>query len=352
MTSPVDSPFLTGVGADGLSVISSRPATQRKVDWMHDAILTPRSNLAVTMTTGTTTVTVTAGDGAKFGVGDLLLLESEHMRVDTIATDVLTVTRGTPYGTAVGHVATTATSVQVIGVGQVLPEGSNPPDTRVTERSPFYNVTQIFGPEQVSMSATEQVIQKYGVADEFNHQLFQRTTELTLRRENAILYGRRIEDDSNERRSMGGLFSYITTNSTATAVLNVTSIQGMQQLCWAGGGMPDRLAANPISLSDVNDAANTSRVRMDVADTRRGRYPTMEVYTEFGPLTIVRNRWLRTADAVLFRRDQVVRRPLRPLILERLAKTGDRDSMQLVCEESLEVKGQEHMAEFTGLVYS
>jgi len=80
------------------------------------------------------------------------------------------------------------------------------------------------------------------------------------------------------------------------------------------------------------------------------------VITEFGELTVVRNRWMRTGttatDALLFKRDQVVRRPLRPLVLEPLAKTGDRDTMMMVCEESLEVKGQNHMAKFTGLSYS
>lgn len=353
MTSAVDSPFLTGVDSDGLSVLSSLPTNQRKVSWLHDAILTPRATLAaqITTTAATTvgTLTIGSGEGFNFEVGDVVMVDSEHMRIDSIPDSVtLTVTRGGNYGSTALHL----TSATVIGVGHALAEGSNPGDTRATDRVEFYNVTQIFGPSQVSMSATEQVVPKYGVPSEMPHQLFQRTQELTLRRENAILYGRRIEDDSATRRTMGGLFSFITTNTTSTAVLNVTSVANEQQVLYSAGGQPDRLAANPISLSDLNQTSDTARVRMDMADSRRGRVPVMTILTEFGPLTVVRNRWFRTTDAVLFKRDQVVRRPLRPLVVQPLAKTGDRDSVQIVCEESLEVKGQQHMAKFTGLSYS
>lgn len=351
LLSALDSPFLTGVDSDGLSILSSQPTNEKKVEWMHDAILTPSTTLAAWAISTATSLTVATGDALKFSIGDLVLVESEVIRVDSCPdSSTLTVTRGTPYGTTALH----NTSLAVVGVGQVLPEGSDPPLPRFTDRSPFYNVTQIFGPEAVSLSKTEQVVAKYGVPNEMAHQLFQRTQELSIRREQAILYGQRIEDTN--RRSMGGIFYYTTTNTTTTTVLNVTSVAAMQQTCWAAGGMPDRLAVNPIGLSDLNALADTSRVRMDFADNRRGRVPIMVVITEFGELTVVRNRWMRTGttatDALLFKRDQVVRRPLRPLVLEPLAKTGDRDTMMMVCEESLEVKGQNHMAKFTGLSYT
>lgn len=353
MVSPTDSPFLTGVDSDGLSVLSSEPADQRKVEWMHDGILTPRSSLAAQAISTATSYTLTLGEALRFSPGDLVLVEDEIARVDsTPDSSTLTITRGSPYGTTALHV----TGKTVIGVGQALPEGSDPPLSRVTDRVPFYNVTQIFGPEAVAMSGTEQIIAKYGVPSEMTHQLFQRTQELTIRREAAILYGQRIEDDNAARRAMGGLAYYITTNTTTTTVLNVTSLAAMQQICYAAGGQPDRIAANPIALTDLNALADSNRVRVDFADSRRGRAPVMSVITEFGDLLVVRNRWINVdasqGDAFLFQRDQVVRRPLRPMQVVRLAKTGDSDKLMMVCEESLEVKGQQHMAKFTGLNYS
>ena len=40
---------------------------------------------------------------------------------------------------------------------------------------------------------------------------------------------------------------------------------------------------------------------------------------------------------------------MQPLVVEALAKTGDSDKVQIVCEEGLQVKGQSHMARFTSL---
>ena len=40
---------------------------------------------------------------------------------------------------------------------------------------------------------------------------------------------------------------------------------------------------------------------------------------------------------------------MQPLVVEALAKTGDSDKVQIVCEEGLQVKGQQHMARFTNL---
>jgi hypothetical protein len=332
-----------------MSVLASVPTNERKVEWMTDAILTPRTLIAALTTgTGTSNITIGSGEGFKFGVGDLLLIDDETVRIDSVTDSVtLSVTRGVA-GTSAAH----SSGATAIGVGQALPEGSDPPLPRFTDRSPFYNVTQIFGPEAISLSGTEQVVAKYGVPNEFNHQVFARTEELTQRREQAIAYGRLIEDDSGKRRAMRGIFYSITSNTSTTTVLNVTSLAALQQSAWNAGGQPDRLAANPISLSDLNAIADSTRVRQDFVDSKRGRQPVTTVVTEFGELTVVRNRYFRTTDAVLWKREQVVRRPLRPLIMERLAKTGDRDSVMLVCEESLEVKGQEHLAKFTGLSYS
>jgi hypothetical protein len=57
-------------------------------------------------------------------------------------------------------------------------------------------------------------------------------------------------------------------------------------------------------------------------------------------------------DAFGFNRAQVIRRILQPLIFERLAKTGDSDQAQIVAEEGLEVKGEEHMFRYSNLSYT
>jgi hypothetical protein len=354
ITSAQDSPMITGVDSDGLSVLGSRPTRQKKVEWMHDSILTPRSTLAATLVTATAFITVASGHQTRFSTGDLLWLQdtnNELLRVTGYGTtaDTLTVTRS--YGT---DAATTHdTSDNVIMVGTALAEGSDPESGRAADRSQYYNLTQIFGPTQVQMSRTEQIVQKYGVSNEFAWQMRKRVAENVISREQAILYGERTESTTTKIRSMGGLAYFITTNVDATSTqITETSINSNQQTLYNAGGMANRLVANPISLSDLNSLNDTNRVRVEFADSRRGRVPVTVVVTEFGDVTIVRNRWCLLSDAWLINRDNVTRRVMTPLQAERLAKTGDSDKMQIVCEESLEVKGEDHMARMSALAYT
>ena len=93
-------------------------------------------------------------------------------------------------------------------------------------------------------------------------------------------------------------------------------------------------------------------MRDTIDDPKRGRTPVYWVETEFGSVQIARNRWMMPTDAYGINRAQVVRRILQPLVFERLAKTGDSDQGQIVCEEGLEVKGEEHMFRFGNLGYT
>lgn len=357
--SPLDSPMLTGMDADGLSVISSQPVDQIQFSWMDETILVPRSSVGATFATAATSLTLaSADDRLKFSTGDVLRIVAagtpsgdEIIRVTgysvTTATD-LVVTRAYD-GSAIQY----ATGDVVIGVGTALAEGSDPEAARSSDRVSNYNVTQIFGPTLVHMSATEQLISKYGVPNEWARQLYNRTKENAISREQAIVYGRRTNSTTTEIRTMGGLDYFISTNvNTSSTQLTVATLATLQQDAYDQGGAWDRIMANPKSLGDLDATDDTSRVQQTFEDSRRGRQPAMSVDTEFGRLMVVRNRWVDPHHAFGFNREGVIRRVLRPLIFEKLAKTGDSDKGQIVCEEGLEVKGEEHMGKFVGLGYS
>lgn len=355
MTSPQDSPMLTGMGADGLSLIGSQGVDQISFEWMHDEILVPRSTLSGAHSTADAFITVASGDQINFSTGDILRIvkaagASEYVRVTGYgtSTDTLLVTRGFDGTTATTH----PTGAKVIGLGTALAEGSDPENARSLDRDKFSNNTQIFGPTAVHMSATEQVIRKYGVPDEFSRQSFHRTVENGLQRENAFLYGRKYNSTTSKVRTTGGVLQFVTSNVSTATQLTVLTVQAAQQLAYNRGGMWDRLMANPSSLGDLNEPTDTTRVRTDIVDSRRGRVRVSIVTTEFGDVTIARNRWLDPMDALGFGRENVKRRILRPLVLQRLAKTGDSDKVQIVCEEGLQVKGELHMAKFGSLAYT
>jgi hypothetical protein len=351
---PIDSPLLGGVGSDGLSVLSTFPVDQISFSWMEESLLTPRCYAGGTSTTGDAFLTFSAGDRERFSTNDVIRIvttaagaQNELVRVTGYATtaNTLDVTRG--FNSTTAATITTGTAL-FIGVGTAIAEGSNPMSSRQKDRDSFSNVTQIFGPTQVSMSGTEQVVSKYGVPNEFSRQVYNRTVEQVISREQAYLYGRKFNSTTLKVRTTGGLHEFITTNVEATSTqLTVANVQGMQQSCYIQGGLPDRLIANPRTLADLNDVANTSVVRQVIVDTMRGRVPVDVVWTEFGPISVIRDRWVARVHAFLIKRDGVVRRVLRPYQMERLAKTGDADNVQLLIEEGLEVKGQAHMGMFT-----
>ncbi len=352
MLSPVDTPLLTGMGSDGLTVIGSEPVDERVFSWMDDSILTPRSQLAAVLTTTGTTVQVQSGHGTRFSGGDLITFKrdgavNEVARVTTITTDVLTVTRewsGTGVQVASGEL--------VVALGTALPEGSNPEQARATDRVENSNVTQIFGPTKVDLSRTEQQVRKYGVSNEFAHQLAQRMKENAIQREQAFLYGAKVDSTSLEARSTGGLRSFILSNLSSSTQLTVTAIETVQQSAYNSGGFADVVMANPVAFSDLNDNNNTATVRETIDDPMRGRTRVQWVDTEFGSVLMARNRWMFPNDAFGITRENVRRRVIQPLIFERLAKTGDSDQGQIVCEEGLEVKGEEHLFRFHTLGYS
>lgn len=357
LLSPLDAPMITGVNADGHQILPAMPTRNTSFDWMDETIATPRSALSGTITDADTTITVE--NTIAFEVGDLIKFDDpdngwdpEVARVTAVVNSTdLTVEREWGGTSAAGH-GGGSNQVYVVALGVLLPEGSDPGDSRTLDRQSHSNYTQIFGPSQVSMSRTEQGRLKYGVANEFTHQIMNRLREEVQRREFNVLYGVKNIDSGAGLRSSGGLAYWINqsgnVDSTSTA-LTVASIEALMETCYENGGIPDMLVSNPSQFGGLNDLDNTNRVRVDFADGRRGRQPVMEVFTEFGNVLCVRNRWCFKNNAILYTREQATRRVFDPVRLERLAKTGDSDNVQMVCEEGMMVKGPEHAGMFTNL---
>jgi len=359
MISPVDSPFINGIGTDGRQLLSSSGTDQTEFKWMDEELLLPRAQAAGTGAAGAgaTTITVSAADSYKFQVDDLLNIGEEGATVNgavkriTAINNTSGVINVTDWTNGSAWPATSAADEDtIICLGTALVEGSDPGTARSADRTIRSNYTQIFGPTPVNMTRTEQQITRYGVTDEFAKQLYGRTVENVITREQAYLYGKKNDDTSAKRRSTGGLMDFITTNTdSSSTTLTATALETLMQKCYNAGGIPDLLIANPASFATLNDTTNTDTVRHVIDDPRRGRVPVMSVFTEFGETQCVRNRWMHSESAFVVQKDGVSRRIMQPLVVEALAKTGDSDKVQIVCEEGLQVKGEAHMARFTNL---
>ena len=358
LISPTDSPFINGIGTDGRQLLSSSPVDQQEFKWMDEELLIPRATVTDTGAAGAgaTDVTVSTSDIYKFQVDDLITIgeadaavNAAVKRVTHVNTDAGVLTLADWANTADWPATTAAHADTFICVGTALVEGSDPGEARSADRTIRTNCTQIFGPTPIHMSRTEQQVSRYGVSDEFAKQVYGRSVENVITREQAFLYGQYNNDTSNKRRSTGGLNYHITSNTDTTTTLTVAALEALQQKCYNAGGMPDLLIANPASFATLNAVSDSGRVRTVIDDPRRGRVPVASVFTEFGETQMLRNRWCHAETAFLIAKDGISRRVMQPLVVEALAKTGDSDKVQIVCEEGLQVKGEQHMGKFTTL---
>lgn len=357
MISPIDSPLINGIGTDGRQVLASSGVDQTTFKWMDEELLLPSAPVeTLNSNTGTNVVLVqvSASDSYRFQVDDLITIMDEGAAQHGAVLRITDPDHGTGDMVVAGwanHADQTAIAAgeTVVCVGTALVEGSDPGVARSADRTIRQNYTQIFGPTPVEMTRTEQQISRYGVSDEFAKQLYGRTVENVITREQAYLYGQPVDDTSTKRRSTGGINYWITSNVSTQTALNVANIQTLMQDCYNAGGVPDLLIANPASLGDLNSISDSSRVRTVIDDPRRGRVPVTSVFHEFGETQIVRNRWCNKETAFVVKKDGIQRRILQGLIVEALAKTGDSDQVMLLCEEGLQLKGESHMGKFSTL---
>lgn len=358
LLSPTDLPMTLGVDADGTMVVKTAPVDQKAFSWQDEELLVPRTTLNGAATTGDTFITIATGERARFATGDMVRIIKAGVTAPELlyvtgygsTAETLTVTRGFQSTTATNY----ASGAIVLGVGAGLAEGSDPSATRARDRVLRTNYTEIFGPYKVAMSRSDRQVSRYGVPDEWAHQVAARSREAMIHVEQAILYGVSFDDTTNKKRGTGGLTHYITGSSvdSTSTQLTVAKIATAQQAAYNLGDVPLVLVANPNSLGDLNDTTNTSVVRQTEVDSRRGRARVMYIDTEFGTTTILRNRWCHPFTAFLVKPDGIIRRVMQPLMYEPLAKTGDADNAQIVAEEGFEIKGFQHMAAFNNLTYT
>lgn len=349
VNSPQDLPLLTGYGSDGLAVLPRIGTTDKTFNWMEVDIPTPRGVIAEALDDSETAIDMTAGTGVNFVIGDIVRIDDECMAITdinlTTSPETLTVTRGALGTTPAAH----SNGAEILGLGTALAEGEIG-SGNFLGRDKFTNYTQIFS-GKVEMSGTEQVIRKYGVPNELNLQILNRVFHHSVGIEQAALYGLKTNDSSTRIRSTGGLHYFIDDNiDSSSDWLTVDNIESRQLVTYDAGGSIEMIMAQPRNFAALNNVTGSERVQtVTIDDPRRGRATAQMVMTEYGPVTLVRNRWCRKADAFGYNRENFVMRVLRPFHMTRLAKTKDTDSFMILTELGFEVKGQGHMAMWTSL---
>lgn len=250
------------------------------------------------------------------------------------------------------------TNAQIEGDEYVYAD--RPPTVRVG------NYTQI-SRKPVLVSGTLEAVDKAGRASELKYQSIKAGKELKKDQEAILLSNQASVAGSNSvARKLGGLAAWLTSNvsrgasganggfNTGTGLVAAatngtqrafteTLMKTAWQSAYVNGGNPN-IVMMPVGQKSVfSSFAGIAQIRTDVG--QNGGQATIiggaDTYVgDFGKLTTVVNRVQQARDVFLIDRSAIKYVTLRPMMVDRPAKTGDAEKRMLVVEYTLRVDNE------------
>lgn len=241
-------------------------------------------------------------------------------------------------------------------------EGADASDATLSPTVRLGNYTQILQ-KTIKVSGTLDAVNKAGRKSEKAYQLAKASAELKRDLETILLanQGRSAGSSNSTPRKMGSLLSWIKTNSSRgsggadPATIGVsTRTDGTQRTfteqllkdvvaaVYNSGGSPKVLMVGTTGKQKVSTFAGIAAQRfMAPADAPTTIVGAADVYmSDFGSISVVPNRFMRTRDALVLDPEYAALAYLRPFQTNELAKAGDSDKTQVLVEVTLEVKNE------------
>lgn len=215
----------------------------------------------------------------------------------------------------------------------------------------------------VLVSGTADAVRKYGRAEEFAYQLMKRGKELKRDIEHTIVRNQASSvGGSQTARAAAGWESMIagnrilsaSTDSTGTtpgyasgdwaaptdgttAALDETTLVSALSAAWTDGGDPTVIMVGTTQkrkIASFAGATSFAGVSVNQGRTAQGVVVGgVDLYiSDFGEHKVVLNRYMRASTLFCIDPDYVSTAWLRPIKYESLAKTGDANKGQLLCE--------------------
>lgn len=345
-----EAPLLKLLGTDNTSKFGLREVGT-KVEWLEDT-MSPRAttmNDSGGISAGDTTVTVATGTGSYFKTGDVISIESELIRVSSVSTDTLTITRGFGGTTAASH----ADALTMELVTHAALEGADSVTGHTTTITRPYNHSQILE-EAIRVSGSEKEDPKWDDTDTMTRHLEKlmggggKAGKLPILLEQTFARGRRAAGTTSTARAMGGFNEFVTTNLYALsgAVLTRTHIENAFQACFEAGGAPDTIvcpawARRKISIF-YEKYITTTR-----SETRGGSRIT-EVQTDFGDMEVAYWRWCPTDTLYIIEKAKMGWCTMRPFAVYDRASIGDYDLKSVLGEYTFCLTNEKAHAKISG----
>jgi len=226
------------------------------------------------------------------------------------------------------------------------------------------NRTQIVA-KTIQVSGTLEAVDKAGRKSEKAYQLAKASAEIKRDIETIITANQgQSAGTASTARTMGSLLSWIKTNTNkssgttagvdpvtigvstrvdgTTRAFTETILKDVVQKVFSSGGTPAALFVGPALKQVVSSFGGIAETRYNV----KGDAPTTiigaaDVYvSDFGNISIVPNRFMRSRDALVLDPEYAAMAYLRPFQTNDLARTGDSEKTQILAELTLEVRNE------------
>ena len=240
-------------------------------------------------------------------------------------------------------------------------EGADGVSATISPTTRLGNYTQIVQ-KVVQTSGTLEAVNKAGRRSERAYQLAKASSELKRDMETIITANQgRDAGSSSSARKLGAILSWLKTNTSkgtsgtdpttigvstrsdgATRTFTEQHLKDEVAAAFDSGGNPSMLVVGSGLKQKVSSFAGIAAQRyMAPGDQPTTIIGAADVYmSDFGTLSVVPDRFMRTRDALLIDPEYMALSYLRPFQTNDLAKTGDSEKTQLLAEFTLEMRNE------------
>ncbi len=273
---------------------------------------------------------------------------------------------GKTKATAVNHEWQTD-SLAAATTANALVEGADATSATLSPTTRYGNLTQIVG-KTVQVSGTLEAVDKAGRKSEKAYQLAKGSAEIKRDIETIITANQAkvAGDGSSTARKMSSLLSFIKSNTSVgsgtttagadpttigvsarvdadtTRTFTETMLKEVVREVFSSGGTPSVLFVSPALKQTVSAFTGLAAQRYQAPVSGQATILAgADIYqSDFGQISIVPNRFMRTRDALVLDPEYAALAYLRPFQTNDLAKAGDSEKTQILAELTLEVKNE------------
>lgn len=258
-------------------------------------------------------------------------------------------------------------SLAAATTANALVEGADATSATLSPTTRYGNLTQIVG-KTVQVSGTLEAVDKAGRKSEKAYQLAKGSAEIKRDIETIITANQAkvAGDGSSTARKMSSLLSFIKSNTSVgsgtttagadpttigvsarvdadtTRTFTETMLKEVVREVFSSGGTPSVLFVSPALKQTVSAFTGLAAQRYQAPVSGQATILAgADIYqSDFGQISIVPNRFMRTRDALVLDPEYAALAYLRPFQTNDLAKAGDSEKTQILAELTLEVKNE------------